>query len=34
MIRATEGTILDRLPPQIRIREGAPVELPHPGADR
>jgi len=29
MIRATEGTILDRLPPRIRIREGAPVELPH-----
>jgi hypothetical protein len=29
MIRATEGTILDRLPPRIRIREGAPLELPH-----
>lgn len=29
LIRATEGTILDRLPPRIKIREGAPVELPH-----
>ena len=29
MIRATEGTILDRLPPRIRIREGAPLEIPH-----
>lgn len=29
LIRATEGTILDRLPPRIRIREGAAVELPH-----
>ena len=29
LIRATEGTILDRLPPRIRIREGAPLELPH-----
>jgi len=28
-IRATEGTILDRLPPRMRIREGAPLELPH-----
>lgn len=28
-IRATEGTILDRIPPRVRIREGAPVELPH-----
>ena len=29
LIRATEGTILDRLPPRIRIREQAPVECPH-----
>jgi hypothetical protein len=29
LIRATEGTILDRLPPRVRIRQGAPVELPH-----
>jgi hypothetical protein len=29
LIRATEGTILERLPPRIRIREGAPLELPH-----
>lgn len=29
LIRATEGTILDRLPPRIRIRKEAPLELPH-----
>jgi len=29
LIRATEGTILDRLPPRIRVREHAPIELPH-----
>jgi uncharacterized protein YqgQ len=29
MIRATEGTILDRLPPRIKIREQASLELPH-----
>ena len=29
LIRATEGTILDRLPPRVRIRQGAPLELPH-----
>jgi hypothetical protein len=29
LIRATEGTILDRLPPRIRIREGALLEIPH-----
>jgi len=29
LIRATEGTIMDRLPPRIRIRENAPLELPH-----
>ena len=29
LIRATEGTIVDRLPPRMKIREGAPLELPH-----
>jgi hypothetical protein len=29
LIRATEGTILDRLPPRMRIRRGAALELPH-----
>ncbi len=29
LIRATEGTILERLPPRVRIREGAPLEIPH-----
>lgn len=29
LIRATEGTILERLPPRIKIRQGAPIELPH-----
>ena len=29
LIRATEGTILDRLPPRIRIREDASLECPH-----
>ena len=29
LIRATEGTILQRLPPRIKIRQGAPLELPH-----
>ena len=29
LIRATEGTIVDRLPPRIKIRQGATVELPH-----
>lgn len=29
LIRATEGTIVERLPPRIKIRENAPVELPH-----
>ncbi len=29
LIRATEGTILDRLPPRIRIRENVCLELPH-----
>jgi hypothetical protein len=29
LIRATEGTIVDRLPPRVRVREAAPLELPH-----
>ena len=29
MIRATEGTIVHRLPPRIAIRKDAPLELPH-----
>ena len=29
LIRATEGTIVDRLSPRIKIREGATFELPH-----
>jgi hypothetical protein len=29
LIRATEGTIEDRLPPRVEIRKGAPLELPH-----
>lgn len=29
LVRATEGTILSRLPPRIKVREGAPIELPH-----
>jgi len=29
LIRATEGTIIDRLPPRMRIREKASLELPH-----
>ena len=29
LVRPTEGTILERLPPRIRVREGASLELPH-----
>jgi uncharacterized protein (DUF1015 family) len=29
LIRATEGTVIDRLPPRIKIRQGAPIESPH-----
>lgn len=28
-IRATEGTVLDRIPPRVEVRRGASVELPH-----
>ena len=29
LIRATEGTVLERIPPRVRVRENAPLELPH-----
>lgn len=29
LIRATEGTILERIPPRVKIREGALLEVPH-----
>jgi hypothetical protein len=29
LIRATEGTVLERLPPRVKIREQAALELPH-----
>jgi uncharacterized protein (DUF1015 family) len=29
LIRATEGTVIERLPPRIKIRENASLELPH-----
>ncbi len=29
LIRATEGTVVERLPPRIKIRENSPIELPH-----
>lgn len=28
-VRATEGTILERIPPRVEIRKNAPLELPH-----
>ena len=28
-IRATEGTVVDRLPPRVRVRRGAALEMPH-----
>lgn len=28
-IRATEGTVLERIPPRVKIRKNAPLELPH-----
>ncbi len=28
-IRATEGTVLSRIPPRVKIRKDAPLELPH-----
>ena len=29
LVRATEGTVLERIPPRVRVREHAPIELPH-----
>jgi hypothetical protein len=29
MIRPTEGTVLERIPPRVKIRKDAPLELPH-----
>ena len=29
LIRATEGTIVDRLPPRVKVRKDAAIELPH-----
>ena len=29
LIRATEGTIVDRIPPRLRVRKEAAIELPH-----
>ena len=29
LIRATEATVPERLPPRMKIRQGAPLELPH-----
>lgn len=29
MIRATEGTVLERIPPRVKVRENAYLELPH-----
>lgn len=28
-IRATEGTVLSRIPPRMKVRKDAPIELPH-----
>ena len=28
-VRATEATVVERIPPRVKIRTGAPVELPH-----
>jgi hypothetical protein len=29
LIRSTEATILERIPPRVKIRQNAPIELPH-----
>ncbi|MBR1739251.1 MAG: DUF1015 domain-containing protein [Ruminococcus sp.] len=28
-VRATESTVIERIPPRMKIRDGAPIELPH-----
>jgi hypothetical protein len=29
LVRATEGTVLERIPPRVAVRRGAPLESPH-----
>ncbi len=29
LVRATEGTVIERIPPRVKIRENAPLEMPH-----
>lgn len=29
LVRATEGTVLSRIPPRVKIRQNAPIESPH-----
>ena len=29
LIRATEGTVIERIPPRVKIRSNSPLELPH-----
>lgn len=29
LVRATEGTVLERIPPRVKVRENASLELPH-----
>lgn len=29
LVRATEGTVVERIPPRVKIRKNAPLELPH-----
>lgn len=29
LVRATEGTVLERIPPRVEVRKDAPIELPH-----
>ena len=29
LIRATEATVIERIPPRVAIRKDAPIELPH-----
>ena len=29
LTRATEATVVERIPPRLKIREGAPIEMPH-----
>ena len=29
LIRATEGTVLERIPPRVKVRQNAEIELPH-----